>query len=290
MVLEFDSMQGIAGRYYAEHDGEPGDVAAALEEQYRPKFAGDQLPQSDSGRALALADRLDTLVGIWTAGKQPTGSKDPFALRRAALGVLRILGETPLDLDLDALLDATIAGYPPELDAASNKAALLDFFRERFKVLCLDRGYSRLQFEAAASVGYSRPADLLKRLHAVQLFSELDASDSLSAADKRIRNIFKKIDANVLNNVDASLFEDELEKNLHQTLIKLQESSQLCIERSDYETALKTLAELKAPVDAFFDGVMVMAEDEALRQNRLALLAQLRGLFLQIADLSQLQE
>ncbi|MGM0564735.1 MAG: glycine--tRNA ligase subunit beta [Pseudomonadota bacterium] len=301
MVLEFDSMQGIAGRYYAEHDGEPGDVPAALQEQYQPKFSGDALPQSDSGRALALADRLDTLLAIWAVGQKPTGSKDPFALRRAALGVIRILVEGELDLNLGSALREAQKQLGPlggehgaEIsDLQTPTDEVKEFIYERMKHYFIERGYSALQFEAVRAVAIQQPlhpADFARRMAAINAFGQLEAADSLSAADKRIRNIFKKFEGELPETVDPGLFESPAETTLWEQLQSLQSSTQALIESGEYEKAFNEMAGLREPVDHFFDEVMVMAEDEALKRNRLALLGQLRGLFLQIADLSQLQE
>lgn len=289
MVLEFGSMQGIAGRYYAEHDGEPGDVPAAIQEQYKPLFAGDSLPQTATGQAVSLADKLDTLMGIWAAGQQPTGAKDPFALRRAALGVLRIIIEGELELNLRELLEQAAAGYAADIGAQDKVRDVYDFAMDRLRPYLIDQGYTPQQFDAVLAVNPASPLDFAKRISAVKVFSAMKQADSLSAANKRIRNILKKIEGEVADTVDRKLFQEAQETSLFGAIATQKMVTAPLLEAGDYDKVLANLATLKDTVDAFFDGVMVMAEDEALKNNRIALLAQLRAMFLQVADLSQLQ-
>ena len=289
MVLEFGSMQGIAGRYYAEHDGEPGDVPAAIQEQYKPLFAGDSLPQTATGQAVSLADKLDTLMGIWAAGQQPTGAKDPFALRRAALGVLRIIIEGELELNLRELLEQASAAYADEIGAKEKVQEVYDFAMDRLRPYLVDQGYTPQQFEAVVAVNPASPLDFTKRISAVKKFSAMKQADSLSAANKRIRNILKKVEGTVADTVDRKLFQEAQETSLFGAIATQKMATKPLLETGEYDKVLANLATLKDTVDAFFDSVMVMAEDEALKNNRIALLAELRAMFLQVADLSQLQ-
>ena len=289
MVLEFGSMQGIAGRYYAQHDGEPGDVPVAIQEQYKPLFAGDTLPETATGQAVSLADKLDTLMGIWAAGQQPTGAKDPFALRRAALGVLRIIIEGGLVLNLRELLEQAASAYADEVGAGEKVQEVYDFAMDRLRPYFVDQGYTPQQFEAVLAVSPASPLDFAKRLSAVKKFSAMKQADSLSAANKRIRNILKKVEGNVPESVDRKLFQEAQETSLFGAIATQKMATKPLLESGEYDKVLANLATLKDTLDAFFDGVMVMADDEALKNNRIALLAQLRAMFLQVADLSQLQ-
>ena len=289
MVLEFGSMQGIAGRYYAQHDGEPGDVPAAIQEQYKPLFAGDTLPETATGQAVSLADKLDTLMGIWAAGQQPTGAKDPFALRRAALGVLRIIIEGGLALNLRELLEQAASAYADEIGAGEKVQEVYDFAMDRLRPYFVDQGYTPQQFDAVIAVSPASPLDFAQRIRAVKKFSAMKQADSLSAANKRIRNILKKVDGDVSDTVDRKLFQEAQETSLFGAIATQKMATAPLLEVGEYDKVLANLATLKDTVDAFFDGVMVMAEDEALKNNRIALLAQLRAMFLQVADLSQLQ-
>ncbi len=291
MVGEFPSLQGVMGRYYAGNDQEPAGVAQAIEQHYWPKFSGDQLPQSAEAQVVALADRLDSLVGIFATGEKPTGVKDPYALRRAALGILRILGEKRLDLSLKALLDLAIAAYAqtPDTQAkpdAETKTAVLAFTLDRLKSLYLGKGYSIHEFNAVAEVDPDTAHDFDDRIAAVTQFYQdsREAADSLAAANKRIANILKKSEAST--EFDVALLRDEAEKCLNQSLDKLESKAQASFAADHYIEGLLTLSALKEPIDQFFDEVMVMADDEALRHNRLALLFRIRQLFLQVADLS----
>ncbi len=289
MVGEFPELQGTMGRYYAVHDGEPEEVACAIEEHYRPRFAGDGLPETPAGRAVALADRLDTLAGIFAAGLAPTGDKDPYALRRAALGVVRIVLEAGLDLDLRRWLETAAALQPEAVDAGARVDEVADFVRERLRGHLHEQGVRPDTFGAVAAVAPHRPLDLQRRALAVESFRRLPEAEALAAANKRITNILKKAGAAPPDRVDPARLEEDAERALHERLAALRGTVQEKVAAADYLGALEALAGLRGPVDAFFDRVMVMAEDPALRANRLALLAALRELFLQVADISRLQ-
>ncbi|HRD64558.1 MAG TPA: glycine--tRNA ligase subunit beta [Candidatus Competibacter sp.] len=290
MVQEFPELQGIMGRYYALHDREVAEVAQAQEEQYLPRFAGDRLPASPTGRALALADRLDTLVGIFAIGQPPSGAKDPFALRRAALGVLRILVEGELDLDLPAALERAAAGFEPAIRAGQVTDAVFEFMMERLRGYYLDRGVRADTFEAVLECRPGRPLDFDRRVRAVDAFRELPEAASLAAANKRIRNILKKVETVLPFQVRPDLLNEEAEQALAGRLVELSSETVPLMESGLYGEALSRLASLREPVDAFFDRVLVMAEDTALRDNRIALLNELGSLFLRVADFSRLQD
>ena len=289
MVGEFPELQGIMGRYYAELDGEEPQVARALDDYYKPRFAGDDLPGEVTSQSLALADRLDTLVGIFAIGQIPTGDKDPFALRRAALGVLRILIEQQLDLDLQTLLEQSAAGFDDALNANEAVEPVIGFILDRLKAYYRDQGIRADVLEAVTANRPTRPLDIEQRLKAVDHFRQLEAAESLAAANKRIGNILKKVEGPLPVQIDPSRFEEKAEKALYDALAGLQQQVQQQIDQGDYQPALTALAGLREPVDQFFDQVMVMADDDALRNNRLALLNQLHQLFLQIADIAKLQ-
>ncbi len=292
MVGEFPELQGVMGRYYALADGEDERVAMALEEQYRPRHAGDRLPASDHGRVLALADKLDTLVGIFAIGQQPTGDRDPFALRRAALGILRILVEESLPLDLSALIEAALDGYRRQgLAVADDVAdALQGFFVDRLRGYCLDQGIDADVFAAVRACRPSSPADFVRRLQAIAVFRQRPEAASLAAANKRIRNILRKSGGEVPSDIDSALFVEAAETRLFQCLTQLADEVAPLFAEARYDDALARLAGLHEPVDAFFDDVMVMADEPALRANRLALLQALSSLFLKVADISLLQQ
>ena len=293
MVGEFPELQGIMGRYYAEHDGETTAVAAAMDEQYMPRFAGDELPQGKVGQALAIADKLDTLVGIFGIGQPPTGSKDPFALRRAALGVLRGIIEQRLPLDLTTLIDESIAHYKVsgrEFESHLD-GQVFDFMMERLRVYYTDAGISVDVFEAVLAINEKYPSEFDKRIRAVNSFRALPEAESLAAANKRASNILRQASEKgiyVPDDVDAALLQENAETVLHEQVKAMTEKFAQGAD-FNYTDALHDLAGLREPVDLFFDEVMVMVEDEAVRNNRLALLQHLRGLFLLIADVSQLQ-
>ncbi len=290
MVGEFPSLQGIMGRYYALHDGEDPLVAQAIDDHYRPRFAGDTLPQEVIGQAVALADRLDSLVGIFAIGQIPSGDKDPYALRRAALGVLRILIEKQIDLDLHQLLQQAAGHYKRELCASKAVAPVMAFILDRLRAYYHEQGIPADVLDAVTALHLPRPVDIDKRIHAVSTFRKLPQAESLAAANKRIGNILKKVKGKLPGNVDAALFQEAGEKNLYASLTALSKSVSPLLEKGDYEAALQKLAELREPVDNFFDEVMVMDENKTLRDNRIALLNQLHGLFLQVADISRLQK
>ncbi len=275
------------GRYYAEHGNEPVEVAEALDEQYMPRFSGDQLPASATGEALALAERLDALVGIFGIGMIPTGDKDPFALRRAALGVLRIMVENQRALDLLQLIEAAAEGYGDKIDADTS-TKVFDFILERLRGYYHERGTSAAVFDAVLSCRPTQPLDFDHRITAVKEFVIREASSSLSAANKRIHNLLKKTDESIPKNVDSSLFEEDAEKALASELDSIRQQLDDALAEDQYGKALEVLSTLREPVDRFFEAVMVMSEDEAVRHNRLALLSQLRNQFLRIADISLL--
>ena len=290
MVTEFPGLQGVMGHYYALHDGEPSEVAAALDEQYMPRHAGGALPKTGVGQCLAIADRLDTLVGIFAIGQKPTGVKDPFGLRRAALGVLRILIERELDLDLEQLLASAAATYPPEL--GSNKAvpAVFDYVMDRLKAYYSDRHIGTDVVDAVMARRPTRPLDFDRRISAVEHFRSLADANNLAAANKRIHNILKQADAGIPAAIDEHLLEHTAERALYQHLSKMSDDVDPLFAQGNYEQGLTALAALREPVDRFFDEVMVMVEDPALRANRVALLDRLSELFMRTADLSRLQD
>jgi len=290
MVYEFPELQGTMGRYYAAHSGEAAEVAAAMEEQYLPRQAGDALPATAVGRVLSLADKLDTLVGIFAIGERPTGVKDPFGLRRAALGVLRILIEGELDLDLRALLDRAAEGLIERVDAPAVVPEVLDYTMERLRAYYADQGFHHGAIEAVLARRPTRPYDFDRRVRAVEAFRALPEAESLAAANKRIRNILRKADGHIPEAIDEGLLQQDAEAELYRQLLELSEGVMPMFDQGRYAEALTRLASLRRPLDRFFDDVMVMTEDGALRRNRLALLNRLGGLFLGAADLSRLQQ
>jgi glycyl-tRNA synthetase beta chain len=289
MVGEFPELQGIMGRYYADLDGEPAEVAEALDEQYMPRFAGDVLPQNSTGQALAIADKLDTLIGIFGIGQIPSGDKDPFALRRAALGALRIIIEQRLDIDLLEMLEHSAETNTGLFDNPHVITQVFDFMMGRLKAYYHDAGVATDTFEAVLAQRPTRPLDFDARLKAVTAFRSLPEAESLAAANKRIGNILKKTEEEIPSTVDTALLQEQAEQALHTQVEAMAKSVTPLFASRDYEGALKQLAALREVVDEFFDKVMVMAEDSAVRGNRLALLKQLSSLFLEVADLSQLQ-
>lgn len=289
MVLEFADMQGIAGAYYARHDGEPDSVADAMEQQYWPRFAGDRLPTNPTAIAVGLADRLDTLVGIFGIGQPPTGSRDPFALRRASLAVLRILVEKSLDLDLRDCLAMAAAGYAPDTLTAGTAEQVLDYMLERFRAWYEEESIPVEVFRAVSANSPSRPLDIQHRVYAVHAFSQLPEAAALAAANKRVSNILDKLESGFeFGEVDTQLLQDPAEQALAVHMADLASVSSGHLDKGAYAEALSCLAELQAPVDTFFDQVMVNTEDDAMRRNRLNLLYTLRQLFLQVADISLL--
>jgi glycyl-tRNA synthetase beta chain len=289
MVQEFPKLQGLMGRYYADHDQEPGEVAQALEEQYRPRFAGDQLPQTATGQALALADRLDTLIGAFAIGQAPSGAKDPFALRRAALGVLRILIEGHLALDLEALLERAARCFNTRINAQAVIEPVFAFIMERLRAYYLERGFRPDTFEAVLDCRPTRPLDFHRRLQAVSEFRTLPEAESLAAANKRIRNILRQLEGTLPFRVRTELLTEDAERALAGCLAELSSEVIPLLEAGMYSEALTRLATLREPVDLFFDQVMVMTENKELRDNRIALLNDLESLFLGVANFSQLQ-
>ncbi|GAA3549843.1 glycine--tRNA ligase subunit beta [Zobellella aerophila] len=289
MVFEFTDTQGVMGMHYARHDGEPEAVALALKEQYQPRFAGDQLPSQDISAAVALADKLDTLVGIFGIGQAPKGDKDPFALRRAALGTLRILVEKGYQLDLLPLIEQARLLYGNKLSNTQVAEDVLDFMLGRFRSWYQDQGHGVDVIQAVLARRPTRPADFDARVKAVSEFRALEASSALAAANKRVGNILAKFEGAIPAGIDPALLQDEAEKNLAEQLTHLTAKLAPLFEQGDYSSALTELAGLREVVDTFFDQVMVMADDDALKLNRLALLNQLRNLFLRVADISLLQ-
>ena len=282
MVGEFPELQGIMGRYYALHDGEPAEVADAIEDHYKPRFAGDELPRGKVGLCVALADKLQTLADMFGIGQLPTGDKDPFALRRHALGVIRMLIECDLPLDLTWLFQAA------KLTDAKIAEQLSEFIYERLAGSLRDQGYSALEVEAVVGLRPQRLGDIPKRLAAVRAFAALPEAASLAAANKRVGNILKKAEGTVSARVDAALLKEPAEVALNQALDTVKAQADAAFERGDYSASLQSLAALRVPVDAFFDAVMVNAEDAALRNNRLGLLATLHLAMNRVADLSRL--
>ncbi len=288
MVGEFDNMQGIAGYYYALNDGENADVAAAMNEQYMPRFAGDQLPATMTGAVIALADRLDTISGIFGIGQQPTGSKDPFALRRASIAVLRILVEKKLSLDLRELLTFAKSQHNNLTVGDELVEQILGYMLDRFRAWYEDANIPVEVFQSVNAKQLSQPLDIDQRVHAVHEFSKLPQAQALAAANKRVANILSKQTGTLSTQINTALLQEEAEKNLAQAVNAKATLVAPLFAAREYTKALASLADLQQPVDVFFDNVMVMCEDQALQQNRLALLQQLRGLFLEVADISYL--
>ncbi|MDD1506064.1 glycine--tRNA ligase subunit beta [Pseudomonas sp. CNPSo 3701] len=288
MVGEFPEMQGIAGYYYALNDGEPEDVALALNEQYMPRGAGAELPSTLTGAAVALADKLDTLVGIFGIGMLPTGSKDPYALRRAALGVLRILIEKGLELDLGATVEFAVRQYANKVKAAGLAPQVLEFIFDRLRARYEDEGVDVSVYQAVRAVNPLSPLDFDQRVQAVQAFRKLPEAEALAAANKRVSNLLSKADGQVASSIEAHYFDTPAEFTLNAAIQKADNAVQPLAQSRQYREALAQLASLRTPVDAFFEAVLVNAEDPKVRANRYALLARLRGLFLGVADISVL--
>ncbi len=288
MVGEFASLQGTMGRYYALADNEPSEVAIAIEEQYFPKQSGSKTPTSITGQILSVAEKLDTLCGIFSVGLIPTGDKDPYALRRATIGTLRIIIENKLDLDIVELINSALAQYKHTFEKEKTQRLIVDFVFERLKGYCLDQNYSVDEFEAVISVKPVQPLDFMQRLDAVKSFRKLPEAESLAAANKRIINILKKSDSNIANSIN-NLIETQ-EKDLFSAAKLSAIDIKPLLEQKNYQAALTRLAQLKNDVDAFFDNVMVNTDDAELRASRLALLSMLSVQFLEIADISKLQQ
>lgn len=289
MVFEFTDTQGVMGMHYARHDGEAEDVAVALNEQYQPRFAGDDLPSNPVACALAIADKMDTLAGIFGIGQHPKGDKDPFALRRAALGVLRIIVEKNLSLDLQTLTEEAVRLYGSKLTNAKVVDDVIEFMLGRFRAWYQDEGHSVDTIQAVLARRPTKPADFDARVKAVTYFRTLDAAAALAAANKRVSNILAKSTDTLNDNVHASILKEPAELKLATHLVVLRDQLEPVFAAGQYKEALVELAALRETVDEFFESVMVMAEDDAVRVNRLTLLSKLRELFLQVADISLLQ-
>jgi glycyl-tRNA synthetase beta chain len=287
MVGEFPELQGIMGSYYARIDGEAEEVALAATEHYQPRFAGDSLPSSMTGTVLALADKLETLVGIWGIGLQPTGDRDPFALRRHALGILRMLIEKQLPLTLSGLLEQAAGLFAVNPAFTPPGDALLSFMYDRLRGILKDRGFSPAEVEAVVAPQPDQLANILQRLDAVTQFAALPESAALAAANKRITNILKKTEQGVLE-IQLPLLQEQAERDLYAAMLEVEPKVQAAFAAGDFSSALQLLAALHAVVYAFFNDVMVMAEDPVLRANRIALLASLHGVLNQVADISKL--
>jgi glycyl-tRNA synthetase beta chain len=289
MVSEFAELQGLMGYYYALHDGEPADLANALNEQYKPRFAGDSLPESTTGTVLALADKLDSMVGIFGIGQSPTGSKDPFALRRSAIGILRIIVEKKLGLNILECIELGVAGFKDIELQKTTASEVFDFLLDRFKAWYLEEGISSEVFQSVFALKPQRPLDFHKRIIAVHNFNNLPESAALAAANKRVSNLLAKQDPAIQDLVvNQDLLQDPVEQLLFKELqAKVLEVTPM-FEDGSYKDGLQSLASLKESVDTFFDEVLVMCENKSLQENRLALLQQLRNLFLQSADISYL--
>ncbi|MCW8931494.1 MAG: glycine--tRNA ligase subunit beta [Gammaproteobacteria bacterium] len=289
MVNEFPDLQGIMGRYYAANDGEDNSVALALDEQYMPRFAGDQTPSSATGQTLSIAERIDTLMGIFALGQIPSGDKDPFALRRAALGLLRTIIENKLVLDVPKILQQAAALFPEEVNAAKACEPVYKFMLDRLKGYFADQDISIDVFDSVVALTPAQPYDFACRIEAVNQFKQLEAAESLAAANKRIANILKKLKGKKPTDINNDLFVEDAEKHLAEQLSSVAQRVEPLLAQAEYTQALTELSELRNVVDTFFDDVMVMADDEALKNNRIALLGQLQGQFIQVADLSLLQ-
>ena len=294
LVGEYPELQGIAGTYYARLNNEPEAVAASLQEQYLPKFSGDVLPQTAVGICLALADRLDTLVGIFAIDQAPTGSKDPFSLRRSAIGILRILIEKQLPINLVALVEQAIKGYSSSDSRKIDKMGdtftqVMAFLNSRYRAMYTEQGVSVDTIQAVQAINPHMPLDFDQRIRAVQAFSELPQASMLADSNKRVANILAKSEGAVADDINASLLTEDAEKSLYQTVQQAQLDVTPLLETANYTQVLQTLTSLDAPLTQFFADVMVNSEDVALKANRLALLKQVRALFLTVADISELQ-
>jgi len=288
MVGEFPELQGIMGRYYALHDGLSADIADAIEDHYKPRFAGDSLPRGNVGTVVALADKLEPLVGLFGIGQIPTGDKDPFALRRHALGVIRMLAEGDLALPLSDLLAGAAATFAQVEGFKAANEALADFIYDRLAGSLREQGYSAQEVDAVVSQRPQRLGDIPKRLAAVRAFAALPEAEALAAANKRVGNILKKVEGGVAAKIDNALLQEAAEVALAQALAEVKPAADAAFAKGDYAASLQSLAALKAPVDTFFNDVMVNAEDPALRANRLGLLATLHLAMNQVADISKL--
>jgi glycyl-tRNA synthetase beta chain len=290
MVGEFATLQGVMGKRYAQVGGEVEEVAVALDEQYMPRSARDGTPATITGQILAISDKLDTLVGIFAIGQKPTGEKDPYALRRASLGILRTIIERGLDLDLQELINASAGLFPDTVAATSARNEVFEFMLERLRAYYLDREVPIDVFDAVSALKPTRPLDFDKRIKAVSAFRLLPEAESLSAANKRVGNILKKAELQDASVVNAGLFELQQEETLYNELEALKSKTESMFDSGDYETALRDLSALRKPVDDFFDHVMVMTDNVDVRNNRIALLSKMSALFMRAADLSRLHQ
>ena len=288
MVGEFPELQGIMGEYYAKHDNEDAEVALAIREHYQPRYAGDELPSTLVSLSTALADKLETLIGLFGIGQMPTGEKDPFALRRHALGVLRMLMEKALPVSLDTLIDAAWEAEQQVPGVVDHRAELRQFFQDRLRVMLRDAGYTTLEVDAVLALNPEKLDELPKRLAAVRAFMALPEAEALTAANKRIGNILKKVEGELPTDVNEALFAEDAEKALYAALVELEPTAMTAFAAGEYESMLATLAALRAPVDSFFDNVMVNAEDPALRANRQALLKRLYVVMNKVAEIARL--
>lgn len=290
MVGEFPDLQGIMGRYYARLDGETAAVADALDEQYMPRFAGDNLPYGQIGQTLSLAEKLDTLIGLFGIGQPPSGVKDPFALRRASLGLLRIMIEKQLPLDLPELMQAAVDGYGDRLSESDVVGQVMQYCYDRLKAYVTDQGYAADVYEAVVAIRPASPYDFMQRVKAVADFRQLEQADALAAGHKRIGNILRKnADDYDSRHVDRTLLSEAAEHNLADAVEAMQKAITPLMAEADYAAVLTRLSGLRDSIDAFFDDVMVMAEDRKIRHNRFALLEQTQQLFLEVADIGCLQ-
>jgi glycyl-tRNA synthetase beta chain len=289
MVLEFPQVQGTMGKYYALHDGENNNIAQALEDQYRPRFAGDALPEANIGCAVAISDKIDSLVGIFGINQPPKGDKDPFALRRAAIGSIRIIIEKQLDLDLSALINKSIALFGDKLLNENTASDVLDFIMGRFRAFYQEQGISVDVIQAVLAKKSSAPLDFEKRIKAVTFFGELPEAATLAAANKRVGNILAKFDGQLYQAFNTDLATEQAEQDLADIYQQISLKVTPLMAEKNYQAALTELAQLKAPIDTFFDSVMVMSDDEAVKVNRLTLLNEIRNSFFAIADISALQ-
>jgi glycyl-tRNA synthetase beta chain len=287
-VGEFPELQGVMGRYYAAASGEPAAVADAIGEQYLPRFAGDSLPETSVGQILARADKLDTLAGAFCLGRKPSGNRDPFGLRRAALGVVRIAVERKLDLDLPRLIEEACNSQPVVADSAL-RDDIFNFILERLRGIYVDQlGLLPEVFEAVRARRPASLADFDSRVRAVSAFVELDAAASLAASNKRIANILRQAGSDAYGPIDTGMLKEVAEQRLYEAVLAARAAVDPLLEKQAYEAALTRLSELRPTIDTFFDDVLVMTDDEAVRRNRLALLSGVHALFLDTADISRL--
>ena len=289
MVLEFPQVQGTMGKYYALNDGESASIAQALEDQYRPRYAGDTLPEANIGCAVAISDKIDTLVGIFGINQPPKGDKDPFALRRAAIGVIRIIIEKQLDLDLETLINESIALFGDKLTNENTAVNVVDFVMGRFRAFYQEQGIAVDVIQAVLAKKPSAPLDFDKRIKAVSFFGNLPEAETLAAANKRVGNILAKFNGQLYDGFKAELATEEAEQDLATIFSAVTLKVAPLMVDKNYQAALTELAQLKTPIDTFFDSVMVMSDDEAIKINRLTLLNEIRNSFLAIADISVLQ-